>query len=295
MTVAPELIVLRGLPASGKSTWAKQQVLQGNGSIVRVSKDSLREMLDNSTFSKERERLIVAARDALVETYLAAGKTVIVDDTNYAPVHEQTLRGIAAKHGAELVVREFTVPLHVCIERDAQRALPVGEKVIRRMANQWLTEAEKRVPLRKFEIDRMPAIIVDIDGTLALKRHRDIYDGSRCAEDEPNRDVVMLVSDWAASHENSGEIIFVSGRSAEWRDETADWICKNLAMFDVRWSLFMRPRGDNRPDDVVKKEIYDAHIRDVYNVLFVLDDRDSVVRMWRDQGLTCLQVWWGAF
>jgi hypothetical protein len=57
----------------------------------------------------------------------------------------------------------------------------------------------------------------------------------------------------------------------------------------------MRKLNDNRPDDIIKKELYDQYIKGKYFVKFVLDDRDSVVRMWRNEGLLCLQVYYGNF
>jgi hypothetical protein len=57
----------------------------------------------------------------------------------------------------------------------------------------------------------------------------------------------------------------------------------------------MRQTDDNRKDSIIKEEIYDAHIRGKYNVLFVLDDRDQVVQMWRSLGLTVLQCNEGDF
>jgi hypothetical protein len=60
-------------------------------------------------------------------------------------------------------------------------------------------------------------------------------------------------------------------------------------------ALFMRKSGDYRKDSVVKKEIYERHIKEDFNVEFVLDDRDQVVKMWREQGLVCLQVAEGNF
>lgn len=57
----------------------------------------------------------------------------------------------------------------------------------------------------------------------------------------------------------------------------------------------MRPAGDKRRDDIIKAEIFDQHIRGHHNILLVLDDRDSVVKMWRSMGLTCLQVAEGNF
>jgi hypothetical protein len=57
----------------------------------------------------------------------------------------------------------------------------------------------------------------------------------------------------------------------------------------------MRETGDRRKDSIIKKEIFDRHIRDVYNIEFVLDDRNQVVELWRSLGLTCLQVADGDF
>jgi len=60
-------------------------------------------------------------------------------------------------------------------------------------------------------------------------------------------------------------------------------------------ALLMRAAGDSRRDSIVKREIFDARIRDVWQVKGVLDDRDQVVRMWRALGLTCVQVAPGDF
>ena len=57
----------------------------------------------------------------------------------------------------------------------------------------------------------------------------------------------------------------------------------------------MRKSSDSRGDQIVKSEILEKEILPKYNVKLVLDDREKVVRMWRDKGLTCLQVDWGDF
>jgi len=61
------------------------------------------------------------------------------------------------------------------------------------------------------------------------------------------------------------------------------------------YTLFMRPDGDFRADNIVKQEIYDTHIKGKHDVLFVMDDRQQVVDMWRRNGLTCFQVAEGNF
>ena len=57
----------------------------------------------------------------------------------------------------------------------------------------------------------------------------------------------------------------------------------------------MREEKDHRPDDIVKEEIYHKYIEDKYNIVCVFDDRDKVVKMWREQGLLCNQVYYGNF
>ena len=60
-------------------------------------------------------------------------------------------------------------------------------------------------------------------------------------------------------------------------------------------ALHMRRAGDARKDSVVKRELFDAHVRDRYNVRRVYDDRNQVVDMWRSLGLACLAVAEGNF
>jgi hypothetical protein len=84
----------------------------------------------------------------------------------------------------------------------------------------------------------------------------------------------------------------VSGRMEQCRQETVAWL--NRHGLDAV-HLHMRPDGDYRPDDELKREIYEQEIRAGYLVTGVIDDRDKVVRMWRSLGLCVLQVAEGDF
>ena len=61
------------------------------------------------------------------------------------------------------------------------------------------------------------------------------------------------------------------------------------------YALLMRADGDGRPDVEVKLDLYDAHIRRRYRVMYVLDDRDQVVADRRSIGMTVFQVAPGDF
>ena len=93
------------------------------------------------------------------------------------------------------------------------------------------------------------------------------------------------------------KIIFSSGRPERCRADTVQWFYKHTDLFEdtkAGETLYMRQDGDFRRDDIVKQEILDKYI-DKDRVLFVLDDRDQVVDMWRRNGLTCFQVAEGDF
>jgi len=89
-------------------------------------------------------------------------------------------------------------------------------------------------------------------------------------------------------------VVFMSGRTEGCRDATVKWLNEHVGVTRYH-GLFMRAVGDSRKDAIVKAELFDAHIRGAYNVVLVLDDRDQVVKMWRQMGLTVLQVAEGNF
>lgn len=142
----------------------------------------------------------------------------------------------------------------------------------------------------------MKTVICDLDGTLFDVEHRlhflaqKDWDGFFAAvkDDTPNEWCVdLLKSLQAAGH----EIVFVSGRNESARDATLQQL-QDLGFSDCPVS--MRAEEDRRPDYVLKKEYYEANL---YNrdVLFVIEDRSQVVRMWRSKGLTVLQCDEGEF
>lgn len=134
------IFMTTGLPASGKTTWAKAYV-ESNLTTVRVNKDEIREMLYNGVYSAHREKLVLEVRDAVIKEALEANCDVIVDDTNLNPKHRMKLAEIAHEHNAVVEIKDFTdVPLEVCLERNAGRANPIPEDAIRRMYEQYLAE-----------------------------------------------------------------------------------------------------------------------------------------------------------
>lgn len=145
---------------------------------------------------------------------------------------------------------------------------------------------------------KRPAIIVDFDGTLCdAKSRRHYLEGK-----DPNYDKFYEAAAFCQPHEwckriienfiSDHEIILVTGQPEEFHKGIEDWMEKHDIAVD---RIYGRKSKDFRPDTVIKKEIYDEHIADFYNVLFCLDDRKKVVDMWRAEGLTVLHCDDGEF
>ena len=268
--------MLKGLPGSGKSYWAKEQVEKSNGKIKRVNKDDLRAMIDAGKWSKENEEAILAVRDILITKWCSSGLSVIVDDTNFAPKHETALSKFAINNSYDFEVKFFDTPLDVCIRRDAARATPVGKKVILEMYSQYLRSEAKQNPCDR----TLPsAIICDLDGTLALLGNRDPYDASRCEEDGVNHILAHML--YLLSIRDKS-IILLSGREDKYRPQTVSWLNQNGIDYT---SLYMRATGDRRKDAIVKKEIFEKSILPNFYIEAVFDDRAQVCRMWHSLGL----------
>lgn len=281
--------MLKGLPASGKSTYARELVK--NNGFVRVNKDDLRAMLHNSKWSKGNEKQVLRLRDHIIVDCLTNGRSVVVDDTNLNPIHAQTLSSLAKSFDADFEQKFFDVPIAECIKRDLQRPVSVGERVIRQQYNQWLRKAPQ-TPI--YDPTLPPVILCDIDGTLAHMGTRSPYDWKNVGNDNIDYTVLQILEVYAgAPLDVRPQIIMLSGRDGVCRPETQAWLDQHDVPHNA---LLMREPDDNRKDNIVKREIYEREIAGKYNVLFVLDDRDQVVDMWRNElGLKVLQVAEGDF
>jgi hypothetical protein len=153
----------------------------------------------------------------------------------------------------------------------------------------------------------MTYVIFDIDGTLANGKHREhllpVNGGTwddyfaKAGDDSAFFHMQVLIHALRSATAPKLDIVFVSGRPERIRGVTTAWLqdhygCEYLGHTD----LLMRADGDHRPDNIIKSELLDKVIYyKVGNPLIVFDDRNQVVNMWREHGLTCFQVAEGDF
>jgi predicted kinase len=281
-----KVIVLRGLPASGKSTWAKDFVDRNPG-WMRINKDDMRAMLHNSKWSKDNERQVLLLRDASIEMALTSGYSVVVDDTNFASSHITAIQTIADFAEADFEVKDFDVPLAECLERNSQRMPRVPDYVIHDMYNKYVLPNKPKV---FNNVELPPAIVCDLDGTLAIHTARGPFELGKVYTDNVNAPILACVKEMQRA---GYKIIFASGREDSCREDTVRWIRDKCNI--TSFVLYMRKTGDNRKDSLVKEEIYKNDILPEYYVSFVLDDRQQVVDALRELGLTVFQVAPGKF
>lgn len=306
------LHLTQGLPASGKSTWAKEWVSEGDvGTRARVNRDDLRaQLFGTPDYSWAQERAVTEASRAAVRALLEIGVDVVADDMNLRPkyIKEWFVFASSVMGLDDVEIHSFPISLEDAIDRDHDREMDdrrfVGENVIRDIAQKYApngvlqtlpnyqqflkvakTSGYRVTPEPYTPGDGTPeAIIVDLDGTLANLNGRNPYNASTCDQDLPITAVIEVVQAAAA---DGLAVIYMSGRTDDARVSTAEWIVKHVG---VPGPLYMRKTGDQRKDAVIKAELFDKYIRHNYNIRYVLDDRQQVVDMWRSMGIACFQV-----
>lgn len=136
------LIILRGLPASGKSTFAEKYCDMNPGTI-RVCRDNIREMLiPKFHHGSPMEVLVTTIEESCIKNALEGGYSVIVDATNFRGINRFYGLIPLENNEIEVEIKDFDIDLQTCIQRDAQRAKPVGKLVIETMYKKYLLDDE---------------------------------------------------------------------------------------------------------------------------------------------------------
>jgi predicted kinase len=288
-----------GIPASGKTTWARD-FAHDDSNVIIVSRDDIRHAHNwKSGFDEDR---VTQIHRNQIEVALLHGYDVIVADTNINPRFRRKLIKFCHEHGADVILVPFPISLDEAILRDdARTEHKVGADVVTKFYNDIKSQGLDMgfmqtlpVPTYAPYVHRNEvlgnAVVVDVDGTLAHMGNRNPYDESQIKEDEFDHEVAAAVQGLAKA--NNAAVIVVTGRTRKARRDTQEWL--ESYGFDY-YRIETREEGDVRPDYVVKNEIYDTKIIPSFNILAVFDDRDQVVRHLRARGIKVFQVAPGRF
>lgn len=131
-----ELVINRGIPGSGKSTYARKWVFDGTprNRRARVNRDDIRKQLYGVDFGVPVEETVVTAvEDAMIRSLLSKGVSVIVDDCNISQRYINRFKKMGEEFGAEVSVNLINVELQVAIERNQGRERFVPVHVIEDM------------------------------------------------------------------------------------------------------------------------------------------------------------------
>lgn len=132
-----KIILCRGIQGSGKTTWAKQWVLEDPENRVRFNNDDIRNMLGNY-WVPSREKLVNSIKHCTLMSAMLENYDIVVDNMNLnskESLYFDTLITAWNKvqsNKYEIEFKDFFIPLQDCIDRDAKRPNPIGEYVIRK-------------------------------------------------------------------------------------------------------------------------------------------------------------------
>ncbi len=119
----PALVVVAGLPGTGKSQFCRELKLRSGAAILES--DAIRKLLfEERAYSWFESRRVFSALHAAARKLLNAGISCIVDATNVTVAYRQPLYDIAEERGAKLIIVEVMAPEEVVLARlsDPERA-----------------------------------------------------------------------------------------------------------------------------------------------------------------------------
>jgi predicted kinase len=288
-----------GLSGSGKST-AAEELKKQIPNLVEINRDEWRfklftngvEDFSKYKFNKSNEAEVSATCDEIFDEAVRMRRPIVISNTNLDKKYHTYWEHKAAKSGYDFEVKYFPITLEEAYKSDLRRGgKAVGRDVLNKQWKQWLKITGRKTynPTERDRLIKKHVILVDIDGSVAKMQDRGPFERSKVSLDKPRQHVIDLVT-LLSNHWGCG-IIFLSGRDSVCREQTQQWLENNMPMSVVRkgFELIMRKEGDSRRDSIVKEEFFWQIVKDNY-VNLVVDDRNQVIRMWHDLGLTVINV-----
>lgn len=301
----PVALILIGCPASGKSSRAKE-----TGYEI-VERDLIREQISDGSrknfytkFDREFGESIVSDKIRTQLKNASKNKTnVVVSDTNINKAIRRALYSELFSLGFQIKVEMINTSLDVLISRNNNREVsdhivPTGviEQMYATLQTQMdcIKEEKDILNYRYQPVTVTKAInsvlVVDLDGTLAIKGNRSPYDLSKVGIDTIDHKVSAFVTDLV--HRQGKSLAVLTGRDELCYTDTVDWLHK-YTVFDIdKDYIFMRPTKNNKSDWLVKGRMILDYLENnpQDSIYMILDDRQQVVNVWSNMGFNVWQV-----
>lgn len=144
----PKIILCRGIQGSGKTTWAKQWVLEDPEHRVRFNNDDIRNML-GKYWVPSREHLVSDIKKDFMVSAMEFGYDIVIDNMNLNPKEVEYYENLVDSTLGyricySLEYKDFFIPLEECIKRDSKRDSPIGEEVIRKTYEKYKSIIENK-------------------------------------------------------------------------------------------------------------------------------------------------------
>lgn len=296
-----KIILLQGLPLSGKSTKAKEIYNSNPKKYTIVNRDSIR-LGRGDYWIPEQENYITQVEEFSVISSINLGLIPIIDATNLNPKTLEKWENLAKEHNSELeIIKMPYIPISEAFERNNKRKEEGGICLSRKDIERFYKTYYKDIYIKEIEYDictssepnlNLPlAVIFDLDKTIMFRRGRGIYDYEQANTDYFDPKAKYLIEHWI---NNGINILFVTGREITENSLNAIYTALNIPKkktSGVEWypfEVFGRQVGDHRKGVLVKEEIYETKIKDKYDVLVAFDDDREVIEMYKTKGIFCV-------
>ena len=153
----PRLIIVCGLPGSGKTTHAK--LLESRHRAIRLCPDEWMDALSIDLYDEEKRAQIEALQWHLGQRLLALGTSIIIEWGTWGRSERDALRVGAQALGAAVELHYLSAPMDVLFARIRRRGMenpPIGRDAL----SQWIEKFQAPTPEEMALFDDSLVVII---------------------------------------------------------------------------------------------------------------------------------------